>query len=86
MGMQRVGHDLVTKQQQLAPLGNEGHVLKVMVPGSVGTKPRHCPSGVDLHIVLSWTNIQISSCALCLSILDPQEKQKGQTCKGPILQ
>ena len=26
MGMKRVGHDLVTKQQQqLAPLGNEGH-------------------------------------------------------------
>ena len=57
MGMQRVGHDLETKQQQLAPLGNEGHRCSrswfqevlgpnpdIVLPG----RPSHC-SVLDKH-------------------------------------
>lgn len=60
-------------------------MLKVIVPGSVGTKSRHCPSGVDLHCSILDKHPNIQLCFMS-EVLGSREKQKGQICRGPVLQ
>lgn len=71
----------------LAPLCNEGNqgtqILKVMLPGSVGTKPRHCPATVDLFHYCSILGKHQNS--QLLRILDPPGKWEGSDLRSKAL-